>query len=850
MAMPEGMRVLALVGDAALAELVGRALVHPGFTAAVVHGERQIVPALTGTRFDLVLVGGRFDRRGPIILCEVVRERQPGVPVLVLHGDETDAARLKNHRARKLAAVDYLDVQGEVAPQERGQAIRTRVLESLGVAEDPASASWWERDPNAPVAAAVEAPHAEVASAVVDNGASASAAAEAEADLEPPTVEPVTEEDLEFARRLSRQVRSVDFVAPPPKTAPPEGVDRSVHKLRETVKELEWQLARLAHVYAGRVDEFDQNEALLRRAADRVRELEAEVEGARRVVAAEEASHAAALQGAARDAAVLREERDRALADAKEQAALATTTEKLGHEELTRQAAELGRRHAAEVAAMNAQFARTQASWEERVAGIKESILKLRADGDRQTELAAGREAEVGALREQLAALRASLEARTQEVERLSAEDNDAARLKVAGIEEQLRALQVQQQDALAVLQHQAAAGNATELLARLSAIEEHGGVVGSRLEGLGRELQTLADVAERNDPSRVQAQIRELGLKQDQTLEKVAEDVGKLLSEQSQAAGALEAVRAANPASVLDARLSVLEELNRLTADKIGDLSRLLSTVDEKVSTQGAATLQRLEMVVAGTKPRRLTQPVLAALPAAGARDFGGMAPSDVQGGVVIDVRSRRTLFVSVAAAAVVAAGVAVVWFGRDAEAPGAEAAAEDQRAATDAEGVAVAVEAAPAPAGGAAPQGSSAGPSAAAPQTKVALEDQERKQLRRKMFDAIKNKEWGEAADTGLGMQRIYTLDWEAALALAESLQKARRQDEAIGAYRTFLEQFPDNKAADDARYQLAGLFVTKKRYAEARRELEVVANGALSKKLKAYAAQALKELGSKGL
>jgi TolA-binding protein len=121
----------------------------------------------------------------------------------------------------------------------------------------------------------------------------------------------------------------------------------------------------------------------------------------------------------------------------------------------------------------------------------------------------------------------------------------------------------------------------------------------------------------------------------------------------------------------------------------------------------------------------------------------------------------------------------------------------------------------------------------------------DDARKALRKKMFDAMKRKRWEDAAAAGIELKNGFELDWEAALGLAESLQKAKRYDDAITAYEAFLEAFPDNKAVWDARYQLAGLLIGKKRYNDARPVLEAVSAGATSKKLRGLAEQALKEI-----
>jgi tetratricopeptide (TPR) repeat protein len=120
-------------------------------------------------------------------------------------------------------------------------------------------------------------------------------------------------------------------------------------------------------------------------------------------------------------------------------------------------------------------------------------------------------------------------------------------------------------------------------------------------------------------------------------------------------------------------------------------------------------------------------------------------------------------------------------------------------------------------------------------------------KKSLRRKMFDALKKKRWSDAAQAGFELRDSYELDWEAALALAECLQKSKRLDESAEAYRAFIDAFPDNKAVNDARYQLAGILITRKHYDEAKTVLKTVIAGS-SGKLKTLSERALKEIANR--
>jgi TolA-binding protein len=88
------------------------------------------------------------------------------------------------------------------------------------------------------------------------------------------------------------------------------------------------------------------------------------------------------------------------------------------------------------------------------------------------------------------------------------------------------------------------------------------------------------------------------------------------------------------------------------------------------------------------------------------------------------------------------------------------------------------------------------------------IVLTPDERRNLRRRMFDAYKVKKWEEAADAGLLLRSGGKLDWEAALNLAQALRFANRTNDAVEAFKVFLADFPDNKYAPEVKVTLEKL------------------------------------------
>lgn len=94
------------------------------------------------------------------------------------------------------------------------------------------------------------------------------------------------------------------------------------------------------------------------------------------------------------------------------------------------------------------------------------------------------------------------------------------------------------------------------------------------------------------------------------------------------------------------------------------------------------------------------------------------------------------------------------------------------------------------------------------------------DKKAVRREMFDALKAKRYGDAADAGLRLRESVELDWEAHLALGDALRQANRGEEAAPVFQDFVDKFPTNAHLDVALFRLANLLAKsdKQKAAEA--------------------------------
>jgi len=57
---------------------------------------------------------------------------------------------------------------------------------------------------------------------------------------------------------------------------------------------------------------------------------------------------------------------------------------------------------------------------------------------------------------------------------------------------------------------------------------------------------------------------------------------------------------------------------------------------------------------------------------------------------------------------------------------------------------------------------------------------------------------------------LRHDFRLDWETHFRLAEALRRMKRLDEARGSYASFVETYPTNAFADDARYWVGSMLV----------------------------------------
>jgi TolA-binding protein len=267
-------RILVVMGPEGRAASTARALTHRDVQVVPAFNEQGVLGAVSGSQFDLAVVGGRIGRRGPLITCEAVRVRQQGLRVLVVVDAGVDQQALAEHRARQLDRLSYLDVSAIPADGdgllEIGERIRSAVLSLLQLPDDPDGRERWIEAETQTLPEPEPAPSSpEPMPEGAEHTGSVGAAEDLIAGADPG---PVTQEDLAFAERVAEHVKHVDFRAPKPQAAevPESGPERMVTKLRDRVRELEWQLARLAHVYGHR------NESATR-AAERLRWFEAEL---------------------------------------------------------------------------------------------------------------------------------------------------------------------------------------------------------------------------------------------------------------------------------------------------------------------------------------------------------------------------------------------------------------------------------------------------------------------------------------------------------------------------------------------------------------------------------------------
>ncbi|MBI3179917.1 MAG: tetratricopeptide repeat protein [Deltaproteobacteria bacterium] len=283
---------------------------------------------------------------------------------------------------------------------------------------------------------------------------------------------------------------------------------------------------------------------------------------------------------------------------------------------------------------------------------------------------------------------------------------------------------------------------------------------------------------------------------------------------------------------AALDARLVAVEEFARMAAERISSQIEVLNAIEARSSKQENLTNRLLGVVDSLESLSPVRGP--AALKSA---DYRGRAGSS----------SRLYLLVGagVLVVALLAWGI-VSFLGDDTPAPEAPPRAPAVAAQPEpAQPVAEAQEQAEEEAAEAAEPTEAPQPVAQEPAKKLdAKAASERKEIRRKMFEAVKKKKWGEVATLGLKMRGEFPMDWETEYQLADALRRLNRSDEAVEMYRGFTLRYPDNKYTDEALFRLASLLHKQGKSADAASVYKTLADNPDSK-FRADASKALKSL-----
>lgn len=853
----EQQAVLVVIGGYDRAELVVQGLTHPRLDVEAAAVEDKIVGALTSRPFGLAIVGGTIGRRSPMTLCDAIRLRQQA-PVLVLWTEESEGQALAEHRAKQLDGVRYLDLRGlwQQSAEKRievGKRIRAQVMEMLAIDEDPDASEQWvlaladpeqsQSSPQEPVDDST--PEAEATP--VGSGDPL----EKESDGDGPALfsAVVTEEDLDFATRLVDKTRGYNFRAPPPTSGaePTDAADKKTAKLRERVRELERQLARLASVYGSRRD-------LFKGAADQLAELKAAVESAQQERASAELRSAQLegqlLQTAEEDTRLRQELQSKEEARAEQEqrfGALFAQTE----ETLTEQ-----RQQAAKVAEENKQRLSDQ-EWK-----LKQAFQRLE---DREAELESLRDAFVEARdraateleqtvrthseRERAASDKASEQAEQSlaERQRLMA---DQARLnencnkleaELLASQQQVASLQQQQQAHAETLQQAQREREAAEE-SWSSHLEKFKETAASVRESYKEGEKTIAKQAEQLAVLSAKLEERNQGMAR---LEKAQREITKALQRRS--AGGLE--------EALEGRLTVMEDFAHDASRSNRSQAEKLETVGKRLGEHESLLKNVLEAVERLGEAKAVAK--ASGAPVSGAPVSGDNGASVAKGPAAAAQGSRwlrqSPLRLGIATAALfgilVLVVVALSWSSepvptdmqpadnRESAAdtpPSAKAArplpssTREAPEADDEHGTAVSGETSVA---AAAPDSQDSIPDeptkaekadptpAEVNPTNAAQSEAERKEVRKKMLKAFRQKRWADAIVHGKTLKDRFRLDWEAEFKLAEALREHRKFEEAFAAYQAFLEHHPDTVLADDATFWIAAILHKNGKLDEAR-------------------------------
>jgi hypothetical protein len=834
--------VLVVIGNPVEAARALACLEHPQVDLHEAHTEQTIVASLTEHRFRLVVVGGHVGRRPPLVLCDAARLRQPDVAVLVLAGDETDEATLAEHRARNPSGVTYLSLSDVSEPSQRGSRIRAEAWRVLGLAEDAESNARWPQRLAEAEQRAIEAglPEAEIETV------------EEVVEATGPVEGAPTPEDLEFARTVAAQTRATDFRNPAPKAPPAEGVDRTVTLLRERVRELERKLARLAFVYAARQRDFDASERGVANEARRFDALTQELARAREELAAQKEQAAAQRREDESHHSALIEQ----CTDLQARLTAATTEATRLREENRQKEQNLGgllKQAEAAFATVREQADRASAEQERRLRALETEVADLRHERDEilheleeQQHARQAAEAATATDADEVATLRRGRDdalRQLDEAKQRHAKEQDELQRRLAeaqrqpprtgsedpALEEEIATLRGERLAAAEeigalrkelTLRKEELARLGTQA-ARLEAeMAEVRGEFASREDALfarsERLKETVAQFRKTFDEQSVRLGERdkELAVMRSQ-LESKSADVERLMQERREATQALDRERTRSVETVLGARLLAVEELARMASDRIAAQVEMLSKLDQRSTVQERAATRLLGVVdsleaikPAGESPPPPPPPAPTPPPLPWKLLAAG-------GGALLLVGTLAGVGVTFLVApptAVTSTPPAAV----------SSLPAPPTTASAAAEGAAPV--AAPAPAAVPSPAADDgAEEPAVTPAAPAGTED--RKELRRRMFEALKKKSWAQALELGTTLREQDALDWEAEYRMGEAAQRSGKDALAIELYRGFGEKYADNKFAEEARFRLAALLVKGKQPEEAVTVLEAL-------------------------
>ncbi|MBN1959640.1 MAG: tetratricopeptide repeat protein [Deltaproteobacteria bacterium] len=875
----ETSKILVVIGDPSFSGVVNVALQHPSMQVESAEGEQNIVNALTTEQYDAVIVGGKIGRRGPLVLCDVVRIRQTHATVLVLLRDETDDAQYKEHCSRNLDRVKYLDLRNVPVGFEQGLKIRSETLELLQIEEEVKSAALWPQQLVAPADLAQQ-PKSKITKERNDYN-------EDNYNEDSETAEnaifdkPLTEDDLAFAARLAVRTRGVDFRSPMQASQAPEGTDRATAKLRDRVRELERQLAYLAFVYAKRLQEFEGSEYRIEQAESKNNAFEQELSRLQN----ESEQETERLQNQTNTLIEkLEEQTHRAEIAQKKLQESAVEIERLREDIRTKEAGFINTLKQAQeaFAQIREQSNQTLALHERRTNELEEKLHTI------EQELSETRNAKERAIL-RLTELTSELESRAQLVGELNVtKDNLATQIQVVEqLQNRISTLEgellsarndiierTRREVELIENNNQERDAILAEKVAAIARSEQRCEKLESNLESINltitdreREVATLAARLDASDN-----EVRKLSEAVD-TREKELVRIRKV---ESDLRNELERTKVRGIESALDARLVAIEEHARLAAEATSRQSDYWASFEQRSTKQALLTDRLLRIIEPSdnSASNNKESPEIAAQ-----RLVESMYPNSVSKGRRHRFRQRPWLLLlfGLIIVAIIGTVIGFAWFkfANDTRNSVSDAklenASEASGASENSETLIVRATTTKADEstltnkkngtasdkkGASSPQKNGDNQeqqnnkptddkkdnsnqitnekkdrqnnkdnkeknkdkkikddSAAKEKTElsITLSDDERKELRRELFSAYKAKKWSNAIKAGQRLQASGKIDWEAQLKLARAYRSADKNAEAIDAFKKFLENYPDNKYADEAKKTIEKL--TKK-------------------------------------